>query len=312
MELKNVVNIKIIGVGGGGSNAVNRMVEKKISDVSYVSINTDNSAVERSLADEKIQIGRLAVKGYGAGADPDKGKISAEENSSEIEKSIRDCDMLFITAGMGGGTGTGAAPIVAKIARQLGILTVAVVTKPFSFEGGRRKKQAEDGIKNLEQLVDAMIVIQNDNLKHISNAKIALNNAFAIADDVLMQTVKNIVELIQNTSFINCDFTDLTTILKKSGYVHVARARALGTQKVENCINQLTNNILLNTSIDNATGILLHLVVSGNVSLEDVDKISSYVSERADSECNFIFGLNFDENLEDEISVLLLATHKIL
>lgn len=307
----NIVRIKIIGVGGGGNNAVNRMTEKDIPMVSYISAVTDDKAIEKAKADVKIQIGKRAVKGHGAGADPEKGNLSAEESAEEIENALADCEMLFITAGMGGGTGTGAAPVVARIAQKLGILTIAVVTKPFSFEGGRRKKQAEDGIKNLEQCVDAMIVIPNDNLKHISNSRITLNNAFAIADDVLVQTVKNLVELIQNTAFINCDFADITTILKKSGYIHTATGRAVGMDKTDLIVQQIKHSNLLDTSIDGATGILLYVSIAGNVALEDVDKISSEISALADANVNLIFGLNFDESLNDEVRVLLVATHSL-
>lgn len=219
--------------------------------------------------------------------------------------------MVFITAGMGGGTGTGAAPIVAKIAQKLGILMVAVVTKPFSFEGNKSMKKAEDGIRNLEKYADALIVIPNENLKLVSNSRITLSNAFAIADDVLMQTVKNMVELIQNTAFINCDFADISTVLRKSGYIHTATGRAVGNDKTQKIIEQLNCSELLSTAIDGATGVLLYVTIAANVALEDVDEISSAVSQVTDPNVNLIFGLNFYENMDDEIKVLLVATHKI-
>lgn len=307
----NIVRIKIIGVGGGGNNAVNRMTEKEIPMVNYIAAVTDDKAVEKAKAEVKIQIGKRAVQGHGAGADPEKGKRSAEESAQEIEEAISDCEMLFITAGMGGGTGTGAAPVVAKIAQKLGILTVAVVTKPFAFEGGRRKKQAEEGIKNLEQYVDALIVIPNDNLKNVSNSRITLSNAFAIADDVLVQTVKNLVELIQNTAFINCDFADITTILKKSGYIHIATGRAVGANKTDLIVEQIKKSALLDTSINGANGVLLNITIAADAALEDVDKISTEIASFADPNVNLIFGLNMDESLNDEIKVLLVATHNI-
>lgn len=305
---ENIVRIKIIGVGGGGNNAVNRMTEQEIPMVSYVSVNTDDKAIVRSKADVKIQIGKKTVNGYGAGAAPEKGRLSAEENKAEIEQALSDCDMAFITAGMGGGTGTGAAPVVAQIAQKLGILTVAVVTKPFLFEGNRRMRQAEEGIEELEKAVDALIVIPNENLKEVSNARITLSNAFAIADDVLMQTVKNLVALIQNTAFINCDFADITTILSNSGYVHTATGRAVGKDKTSLILKQIMHSDLLNTSIHGAKNVLLFITIAPDVALQDVDMISSEISELADQNVNLIFGLNFDENLEDEIKVLLVAT----
>ncbi len=310
-EQENIVHIKIIGVGGGGTNAVERMLDANVPMVKYITINTDDGGYLGSRAETKIQIGRKETKGRGAGADPQKGKLSAEENEAEIEQALSECEMVFITAGMGGGTGTGAAPVVAKIAQKLGILTVAVVTKPFSFEGNRRMKKAEEGIQNLEKYADALIVIPNENLKHISNSRITLSNAFAIADDVLMQTVKNLVELIQNTAFINCDFADISTILRKSGYIHTATGRAVGKDKTQKIIEQLKRSELLNISIDEATGVLLYITIAGNVALEDVDEISSAVSGVSDPSVNLIFGLNFDKSLDDEIKVLLVATQKI-
>ena len=308
---ESAVRIKILGIGGGGTNAVERMIDSNVPMVEYVTINTDDGSYLGSRAKTKVQIGRTNTNGRGAGADSEKGKLYAEKSAGEIEMALNGCEMLFITAGMGGGTGTGAAPVVAKIAKKLGILTVAVVTKPFSFEGGYRKKQAESGIKNLEQCVDAMIVIPNDNLKNISNSRITLSNAFAVADDVLVQTVKSLVELIQNTAFINCDFADITTILKNSGYVHVATGRAVGVDKTDLIIKQIKHSDLLDTSINGATGVLLYMSIAGNVALEDVDSISSEISTLSNEGVNFIFGLNFDERLNDEIRVLVVATRNL-
>ena len=306
----HIVHINIVGIGGGGTNCVERMLDANIPMVKYITINTDDGSYFGSSAETKIQIGRKETNGRGSGGDPKKGRLSAEENEAEIEHVLSDCEMVFITAGMGGGTGTGAAPVVAKIAQRLGILTIAVVTKPFSFEGSRRMKQAEEGIQNLEKYTDALIVIPNVNLKLVSNSRITLSNAFAIADDVLVQTVKNLVELIQNTAFINCDFADITTILRKSGYIHTATGRGIGKDKTQKIIEQLKRSELLNTSIDGAIGALLYVTIAGNVALADVDEISSAISEVADTNVNLIFGLNFDECLDDEIKVLLVATHK--
>lgn len=228
MENENVVRINIVGVGGGGNNAINRMAECNIPMVKYISVNTDTGAVKHSKVENKLQIGLKETRGLGAGGDPKKGWLSAEENASQIEKAIRDCDMLFVTAGMGGGTGTGAAPVIADIAHKRGILTVAVVTKPFAFEGKKRMENAKAGIALLEESVDALIVIPNDNLKLVTKSKITFNNAFALADDVLMQTVKNIVEVIQQTAFINCDFADVRSVIRNSGYMHTATGCAAG------------------------------------------------------------------------------------
>lgn len=308
---ERIVRISIIGVGGGGTNSVERMLDANIPMVKYATLNTDDGGFLCSRAQTKLQIGRRQTNGRGAGGNPEKGKLSAEENAIEIEQLLSDCDMVFVTAGMGGGTGTGAAPVVAKIAQKLGILTVAVVTQPFAFEGSRRMRQAQEGIKNLEAYADALIVIPNENLKHVADTRITLYNAFAIADDVLMQTVKNLVELIQSTAFINCDFADITSVLRKSGYTHIATGRAVGKDKTQKVIDQVKCSRLMNTAIDGASGVLLYITVAGNVALEDVDAVSSAVSEIADPIANIIFGLHFDESLDDEIKVLLVATHRI-
>lgn len=306
----NVVRINIVGVGGGGNNAVNRMVECNLPMVRYISINTDNGAFNHSKAEVRLQIGSNAVRGLGAGADPEKGRLSAEESWSQIEKTIKDCDMLFITAGMGGGTGTGAAPVIADIARSHGILTVAVVTEPFYFEGRKRMEQAKVGIARLEASVDSLIVIPNDNLKLVSDTKITLNNAFAAADDVLMQTVKNIVEVVQQTAFINCDFADICSVIKDSGYMHTATGRASGEERADAVVEQIVSSKLLESSVESATGILLCITAAGDVGLEEIDKISSSVSEKAHPNANVIFGMNFDETMDNELKAVLIATHR--
>lgn len=313
MELvhdENVVRIKIIGVGGGGKNAVERMLETHIPLVNYVTVNTDDSAVRTSHAETKLQIGTKAAKGYGAGADPEMGFRSAKESSNEIEKAIQGCDMLFITSGMGGGTGTGAAPVVAEIAKKLGILTVAVVTTPFSFEGKKRMENATGGIENLRKSVDSIVIIPNDNLKAVAQTRVTLTNAFAMADEVLAQTVKNLVEVIQNTALINCDFADIRSIVKDSGVMHTATGVAAGLNRADDIVEQIKTSKLLGSSVEGAEGILICITASGNVGLEEIDKITSSISADAAPDVNVIFGMNIDEIMEDRLKVVLLATKK--
>lgn len=309
MSDKNVVKISIMGVGGGGNNAVNRMVECGIPLVRYLSVNTDDGAVRHSNAEVKLQIGAKAAKGYGAGANPEIGRLSAEEDQAQIKKALQNCDMLFLTGGMGGGTGTGAMPVIATIARELGILTVAVVTKPFAFEGKRRMEQAMAGIALLEQSVDSLIIIPNDNLKLVTDAKITFNSAFAVADDVLMQTVKNIVEVIQQTALINCDFADICTILKDSGQLHTATGLAAGESRSDAVIEQICSSKLLGTSVENAAGVMLYICADGEVGLDEIDKVSSAVTREARPDANIIFGMNFDDDMNGELKVVLIATH---
>lgn len=306
---EKVVRIHVVGVGGGGTNAVERMVEETaVPLVKYITINTDDASVRGSSAEVSLQIGLETTKGRGAGANPEIGQLSALENTAKIEETIRDCDMLFVVAGMGGGTGTGAAPIVADIAHQLGMLTVAVVTKPFCFEGRRRMQQAEVGIEQLSKAVDAMIVIPNDNLKFVADRKITFDNALAIADGVLMQTVTNIVEVIQKTAVVNCDFADIRTVIHNSGYMHTATGQASGEDRADTIIEQITSSKLLGTSIDGADGILLCITAPGGVGLEEVEKISAAVSERAAKDANFIFGMDFDETMGDAMKAVVIAT----
>lgn len=305
-----VVRIKIVGVGGGGTNAVERMIDASIPLVEYVTLNTDTGGYECSRADTKLQIGLRETKGYGAGADPQKGRRSAEEDAGRIEEAIKDCDILFITAGMGGGTGTGAAPVVASIARKLGLLTVAVVTKPFAFEGKKRMEHAMAGIDQLTQHVDSIIIIPNDNLKRATSTRITLSNAFAVADEVLIQTVKNIVEVIQQTAFINCDLADIESILRESGRMHTATALASGNNRVESVIAQIKESVLLESSVKDATGVLLCVTAPGNAALDEIDCITSAISNEANPSANVIFGMNFDNELEDSIRAVLISTKK--
>ena len=255
---EEIVQIKIIGVGGGGTNAVERMLDANIPMVEYITINTDEGGYNNSRAKTKLQIGKKETKGRGAGADPEKGCRSAEENIKEIEEVLKGCDMIFITAGMGGGSGTGAAPIVAEVARKLGILTVAVVTKPFAFEGKRRMDNALAGIAKLENHVDSIVIIPNDNLKKITQTKITLSNAFEMADNVLMQTVKNLVDLIQKTAYINCDFSDIRSVIENSGIMHTATGWSSGIDRGKKILEQITSSMLLESTVDAADRIKKH------------------------------------------------------
>ena len=307
---KNVVKIKILGIGGGGNNAIDRMTERDIPMVSCISVNTDTGAFKKSQAETKIQIGLSETHGYGAGGNPEKGRISAKEDIHMIESVIKDCDMLFIVAGMGGGTGTGAAPVIAEAAKRAGILTVGVVTKPFYFEGKKRKEYAESGIELMSQFVDALIVIPNDNLKYAAGNQITLSNAFAVADSVLIETVENIVDVITKTAYINCDFADITSILENSGFVHAATGQTSGMRRAEELIEQISYNRLLESSANGADGILLCVTASGDVTLDEVDRISSAITSKSAENANVIFGIDFDENASDEIKAVLLATKK--
>lgn len=307
---KPSVKIKVIGVGGGGTNAVDSMISADIPDVSYAALNTDTGGHKSALAENKLQIGLKTTDGRGAGADPQKGCQSALENIKEIEDIIKGCDMLFITAGMGGGTGTGAAPVVAEIAKKLGILTVCVVTKPFAFEGKKRADNAEDGICKLEEYADALIVIPNENLKKISTEKITLVNAFSIADNVLVQTVKNIVETIRKTSYINRDFADIHSIVNNSGRMHTATACASGKNRAEEIVNKISDSQLLDTSVNGADGVLLCITASSSVALDEIDKISSEISKKASEDADVIIGMDFDDSMNDTIKAMVIATTK--
>ena len=305
-----VVRIKIVGVGGGGSNAVERMLDAHIPMVEYITINTDDGGYNSSRAETKLQIGKRETRGRGAGADPVKGLRSAEENRKDIEELLKNCDMLFVTAGMGGGTDTGAAPVVAEIARKMRILTVAVVTKPFAFEGKKRMDNALSGIERLEKHVDSMVIIPNDNLKKVSQIKITLCNAFEIADNVLVQTVKNHVELIQNTAFINCDFADIRSVLENSGTMHTATGLASGIDRGTKILEQITSSVLLESSVDNADRILLCISCAEDVALDEIDGINSVLSGMASPNANIIFGMNFDGAMEGAMKVVLIATKR--
>ena len=304
----NVVTIKVVGVGGAGNNVVNRMVKAGTQGVEFIAINTDKQALAVSNADQKIQIGEKMTRGQGAGSDPEIGKRSAEESRNNISKAIEDADMVFITAGMGGGTGTGAAPIVAEIARELGILTVGVVTKPFKFEGKRRMDQANVGVRELLGRVDSLLIIPNDRLKHATDQKVTLANAFEIADDVLQQAVTSISGLIKNTGFINLDFADVTCIMKNAGFAHMGVGHAAGKGRAEDAARMAVASPLMETSIEGARGVLINITGSEDMSLEDVEAAACLVQEAAHPDANIIFGASFDEKLQDEIRVTVIAT----
>ena len=306
--VENVVRIKVIGVGGGGNNVVNRMVRSGTRGVDFVAVNTDKQALNVSSATYKIQIGEKLTHGQGAGSDPEVGRKSAEESRAQISKALEDTDMVFITAGMGGGTGTGGAPIVAEIAREQGILTVGVVTKPFGFEGRRRMQQAEKGIEELQGKVDSLVIIPNERLKHATDQKITFANAFEIADDVLRQAVQSISDLIRDTGFINLDFADVTAIMKNAGMAHMGVGRAAGKGKAEEAARMAISSPLLETSIHGARGVLINVTGSMDIGLEEVEQAASLVQDAVHPDALTIFGATFDEPMDDEIRVTAIAT----
>ena len=303
-----VVNIKVIGVGGGGNNVVNRMVSTGAKGVDFVAVNTDKQALNVSSATYKIQIGEKLTHGKGAGADPEVGRKAAEESRAQIAKALEDTDMVFIAAGMGGGTGTGGAPIVAEIAKEMGILTVGVVTKPFGFEGPRRMRAAESGINELKEKVDSLVIIPNERLKYATAQKIPFANAFEIADDVLRQAVQSISDLIRNTGFINLDFADVTAIMKNAGMAHMGVGRAAGNGKAEEAAKLAISSPLLETSIEGAKGILINITGSMDIGLEEVEQAASLVQQAVHPDALTIFGATFDETMDDEIRVTVIAT----
>ena len=304
----SVVNIKVIGVGGGGNNVVNRMVHTGTKGVDFIAVNTDKQALTMSAATYKIQIGEKLTQGQGAGSDPEVGRKSAEESRTQIAKALEGANMVFITAGMGGGTGTGAAPIVADIAKEQDILTVGVVTKPFRFEGSRRMKQAEGGIAELRNKVDSLVIIPNERLKLASDTKITMQNAFEIADDVLQQAVQSISDLIKNTGFINLDFADVSAVMKDAGRAHMGVGRADGKDKAEAAAKMAISSPLLETSINGARGVLINVTGSMDIGLEEVETAANLVQEAAHPDANIIFGAAFDDSLEDELRVTVIAT----
>ena len=307
-DFEDVTQIKVIDVGGGGGNAINRMVSSGVQGVEFIAVNTDKQVLTFSKATHKIQIGEKVTGGRGAGARPEMGLKAAEESRDAIVDALSGANMVFITAGMGGGTGTGAAPAIAEIAKSNGILTVGIVTKPFAFEGKRRMQQAEAGIAELAQHVDSLIVIPNERLKLVSDQKITFANAFDVADDVLRQGVKSISELIKVPGLINLDFADVTAVMKDAGHAHMGVGRATGKEKAEAAANAAVSSPLLETTIQGAKGVIISITSSPDITLDDVDVAASIIAEAADVDANIIFGVAFDEKLEDEMVVTVIAT----
>ena len=307
-DYEKMAAIKVLGVGGGGGNAVNRMIQSGMSSVEFISVNTDNQSLRFSNASYKLHIGDKLTRGQGAGGDPMKGEKAAEESEDEITSVLRGADMVYITAGMGGGTGTGAAPVVAEIAREAGVLTVGVVTKPFGFEGRKRMAQAEQGIEELRSKVDSLVIIPNERLKYATDQKITFANAFAIADDVLRQAVQSISDLIRDTGFINLDFADVTAIMKDAGLAHMGVGRAAGKGKAEEAARMAISSPLLETSINGAKGVLINVTGSMDIGLEEVEQAATLVQQAVHPDALTIFGATFDETLDDEIRVTVIAT----
>ena len=305
---ENVVTLKVVGIGGAGGNVVNRMVGSGTSGVEFIAVNTDKQALSMSTADHKIQIGAKLTHGQGAGSNPSVGEKAAEESRNDIAKAMESTDMVFITAGMGGGTGTGAAPVVADIAKEAGALTVGVVTKPFGFEGKKRMSQAMAGIDELLGRVDSLLVIPNDRLKFATDQKVTFANAFEIADEVLHQAVTSISGLIKNTGFINLDFADVCTIMKGAGFAHMGVGHAVGKGKAEDAAKMAISSPLMETSINGARGVLVNITGSEDMGLEDVESAANLVQEAAHPDANIIFGASFDNTMEDEIRVIVIAT----
>ena len=306
--LESGVSIRVIGVGGGGNNAVNRMISNNIRGVEFISVNTDRQALRKSDAATQIVIGEKITKGFGAGANPAIGARAAEESIEEIKQVLSGADMVFVTAGMGGGTGTGAAPIVARVAKEMGILTVGIVTKPFAFEGKRRMTQADSGIAELSEYVDSLVIIPNERLKQISDTRITLANAFEVADDILRRGVQSISELITVPSFINLDFADVTSVMADAGYAHMGVGSANGKDKAEIAAREAISSPLLETSMGGATGILISITASPDVGLEDIDLACTMIANEASEDANVIWGVAFDNELDDEMRITIIAT----
>jgi len=308
IDMEQFAEIKVVGVGGGGNNAVNRMIQFGLKGVEFIAVNTDKQALFASQANQKIQIGEKLTKGLGAGANPEIGQRAAEESREEIMQALKGADMVFITAGMGGGTGTGAAPVIAEIAKDLGILTVGVVTKPFMFEGRQRMINADKGIQELKQRVDTLITIPNDRLLQIVEKRTTVLEAFRMADDVLRQGVQGISDLIAVPGLINLDFADVRTIMKERGLAHMGIGRGSGEGRALEAAKQAIQSPLLETTIEGARGVLLNITGGENLSLYEVNEAAELVSQAADPDANIIFGAVIDESLQDEIRITVIAT----
>jgi cell division protein FtsZ len=308
VDIQQFAQIKVVGCGGGGNNAVNRMIKEGLKNVEFIAINTDKQALALSKATQKIQIGDKLTKGLGAGANPEIGHKAAEESKDEISNAIKGADMVFITAGMGGGTGTGAAPVVAEIAKAMGILTVGVVTKPFPFEGKKRMLHAEQGISNLKERVDTLVTIPNERLLSMVDRKTTLVDSFKFADDVLMQGVQGISDLITIPGLVNLDFADVRTIMVDKGLAHMGVGRGSGDNRAQDAAKQAISSPLLETSIVGATGVLLNVTGGADLGLLEINEAAEIVQEAADPDANIIFGAVIDENLKDEIRITVIAT----
>ncbi|HXK77549.1 MAG TPA: cell division protein FtsZ [Oscillospiraceae bacterium] len=303
-----VVSIKVVGVGGGGGNAVNHMVDSGIESVEFVSINTDKQALQSSKATQKITIGEKLTRGRGAGGDPSIGQRAGEESKDEIASALKGAQMVFVTAGMGGGTGTGAAPIIAETARDMGALTIGIVTKPFAFEGKHRMEQAESGIVAFREHVDSLIVIPNERLKAVSDNKITLLNAFSAADDVLRQGVQSISDLINVTGLINLDFSDICAIMRDAGVAHMGLGHAKGEDKAEKATKEAISSPLLETSIEGAHRVIVNITASPDIGLDEIDTATTMVHDAASPDVNLIFGVALDPAMSDEMSITVIAT----
>ncbi len=308
VEIDGLAQIKVIGAGGGGNNAVNRMVEAGLQGVEFIAVNTDKQALHTSKAGLKIQIGEKLTRGLGAGANPEVGKKAAEESKDEIIKVLEGADMVFVTAGMGGGTGTGAAPVIAQLAKEMGILTVGVVTKPFVFEGKVRMKNAENGIAELKSKVDTLITIPNDRLLQIVQKNTSMLDAFSMADDVLKQGIQSISDLIAVPGLINLDFADVTSVMKEQGLAHMGIGNATGENRAIEAAREAIQSPLLETSIRGAKGVLLNITGGANLGLLEINEASTLVQESCDPEANIIFGASIREDLAEEIRITVIAT----
>ena len=304
----NSITIKVIGVGGGGGNAINRMVRAGVRGVEFMAINTHAAVLDVSLATHKIQIGTKLTRGHGAGGDPQRGQRAAEESHDEIVAALQGADMVFVTAGMGGGTGTGAAPVVAQIARDMGLLTVGIVTKPFSWEGKRRMAQAEDGIAALKEHVDSLVVIPNDRIKLVTTERITMKNAFDMADEVLRQGVQSISELILRPGDINLDFADVLAIMKDAGFAHMGMGRAEGKDRAAEAAQAAVDSPLLETSISGARGVLIYIVAPEDFDFDEMEAATSAISDQMHPDANIIWGYSLDAEMGDAVSVTVIAT----
>ncbi len=308
VDVDQFAKIKVIGVGGGGNNAVNRMIDSGLRGIDFIAMNTDRQALYSSRAEVKLQLGEKLTRGLGAGANPEVGLKAAEENRNEILESLKGADMIFITAGMGGGTGTGAAPVVAEIAKELGVLTVGVVTKPFTFEGPKRLKQAEEGINELKDRVDTLVTIPNDRLLQIADKKTTMVEAFVMADEVLKQGIQGISDLIAVPNLINLDFADVKTIMEDKGIAHMGIGMATGDNRATDAAKQAIKSPLLETSIEGAKSVLLNITGGPDLGIFEVNEAADLIRSSVDKDANIIFGAGIDENLKEEIKITVIAT----